>query len=159
MAVTFNIAKCKKGYGVYVRALSGFHLDHLRWKFPGITPDTTVIHTKSDRIARKRNKLAAKRYINKLKESPDILSLLDRLFIKEIPKESIIVKLQYYRLNRKINGYYIKQVQSFNISYIQSLSLEYAETGINTTISKAFKRYHKIHPTELDELGNISTIL
>src|SRR3990172_10089240 len=125
MAITYIVGKCRRGWGVYVRAISG---DELKALVP--STNLSVMRVKSGRLARKRSKQSAKNFIARLKEqSPsDQLHLLQNSWIKTAPAAYKVIRVQNLKLFREIeNGRFIPQLTTFNRVYAESASLFYSQ--------------------------------
>lgn len=145
MAITYNIARCrkKKGWGVYLRAISG---DDLKIIAP--TCSASVVRVKSGRLARKRTKEAAKNYINRLKAEPIEAQrerLLSRTWIRLAPKAYKVVRVQNLRLYREMpSGTLLPSTISVNRSYLEKLALHYTERNLKSFLRKGVTKYLKL---------------
>lgn len=154
MAITYNVAKCRGGWGVYVRAVSG---DDLRVIAPGSS--LSVLRVKSGRIARKRSKLSAKNYINRLTSEPIEAQrerIMSRIWIKTAPHDYQVVKVQTLKLFREHAGHMIPTVNTINRSYAESVALHYANRGLKSFLRKTVTKYLKL-PLNTD-VSNLNKI-
>lgn len=125
MAITYNIAKCKNGYGIYVRALSGQDLLSIA---PNCTE--TVARVTSGRLARKRSVLSAKNFIRRIKAEPAEIQheRIRNVWIKLAPRDYKVVKVQNLRLYREFDGGRMLPILStIDKPYAEKMALYYSQ--------------------------------
>jgi hypothetical protein len=143
MAITFNIAKCKNGWGVYVRAISGDDL-----KFLSPSTEASVVRVTSGRLARKRSKQSAKNYITKIQNQSfeEQHRLLSNTWIKIAPSEYQVIRVQNLRLFREISpDKYIPLFTTVNKTYAEKVALYYpTERDKQSFLRKTTTKYIKL---------------
>lgn len=155
MAITYNIMKCRRGWGVYVRAISGEDLK-------AIAPHTklSVARVKSGRIARKRSKQSAKNFIARLREEPIEVQRerLSSRWITVAPSSYKIVRVQNLKLFREVEeGRFIPQLTTFNRTYAESVALFYSQVREKQSfLRKTVTKYLKV-PLE-NNVEHLNTI-
>lgn len=169
--VTYNAAKCKGGWGIYVCALSGQALAELCTLFPGMnldideesetygqvlfmgTPYPGAARVNSNRIARAPSQKDAIRIIERLKlASPDKqLKLLSKVRMWLINKDKVLVKGRYYQLHRELLGDMVKMGTSQNVDQITGLANAYNEDGTKALAKPTVYRTKVLHPSETEE--------
>jgi hypothetical protein len=164
MAVTFIVSPCKKGYGVYVRALSGLALKELGYKLAELSPtdleNASGIPVFSDRLTRKGTKEGAENVIKRLSYLAEIevIEIIRRLFLRPITKNYKLAKLQYYRLHWDYKGTDISPLTTQNKAHIESLAVAYSEQNSKSKLVKTVARTVKVNPetyTKVVERGEL----
>jgi hypothetical protein len=155
MAITYNIAKCKGGYGVYIRAISGEDLLSL-----SPNSDVSVVRVTSGRLARKRSKQAAKNFIVRLKDEPAEVQRqrLLNTWIKIVPRDYKVVKVQNLKLFRETdNGEFIPLLSTANKNYAEHLALFYSgERNKQSFLRKTTTKHLKLPlNTNTDNLNEV----
>lgn len=161
MAITYIISPCPKGFGIYVRALSGDELRALLYKLPEITTDSRgnmslfdkplkgAVACQSDRLMRKKSLPQANKALKKLKAlTPDEqIAVCAKRFIKPIEKEFKLLKLQYNRFSWKHGDKWISPFTTQNKEQAEKLAIAYASSGtpakLTPTVGKNRKLTHK----------------
>ena len=143
MAVTYNVAKCRRGWGVYVRAISGDDLKIL-------TPSTnlSVARVTSGRLARKRSKLSAKNFIKRISAESrgDQIARLKNSWIKIAPSHYQVIPISNLRFYRQLpaSGEFVHTFSTTSRAYAENASLFYAERNIETFFKVGVTRHIKL---------------
>lgn len=155
MAITYNIAKCKKGWGVYVRAISG---DELKTLVPTI--DRSVVRVTSGRLARKRSQQSAKFLISRIakESSEEQINRLRNVWIKIAPRDYKVIRVQNLKVIRETDsGSLIPQLTTTNKTYAEKVALFYSlERNKKSFLRKTTTKYIKVpYNTDTSNLNEI----
>lgn len=165
MAITYNIAKCNDGYGIYMRAISGQELKALAFRVPEITiTDKNIILLNglplkgamaviSDRISRKKTIEQANKALKKLKALPfeRQIEICKKRFFKPVEKDFKIAKLQYTRLSWQHGNKWITPFTTQNIVQAEKLAMDYAQNGTKAKLTKTVGKNQKLSHTDYDK--------
>ena len=169
--ITYNVAKCKGGYGVYVCALSGQSLADLCSLFPGLRldvdetsltyaqilfhdePITGAMRVNSNRLAKALSYAEGVRIIERLKAQPESQQLkrLAKVRMWLVNKDKVLVKGRYYQFHRDILGNMVKISTSQNRSKLAAIVDSYAADGVNAKIVPTVTRTKVLHPSQTVE--------
>ncbi len=167
--VTFTISETKKGYGIYLKSLSGIGLKELLYKLPEISNTVSfdiatklpvsAIPVKSDRLylyptlQGATNRLAK---INLLTELQKV-DLVRRLYFKAIEKNYVIGRVQSFSvvrdfLNREISYSTIdKKRAEEQLSHFGTRGLK---ARIHPTVARNLKLTHDQHK-KISQIGEM----
>jgi hypothetical protein len=159
MAVTFAISKCPKGYGVYIRAISGNDFEALRDKFPeidrGLFPVSFSIDThklcgalavNSDRLVRRDTLAKCQRFVNNYCSNPGLIDRLKKLYMTPREKHFEVEKFQYFKLSGTIGGRPIKGQTTQDKQTAQDTLMKFTEFGKPLKLVKSVSRNIKASP-------------
>ncbi len=164
MAITYNVSKCPKGFGVYVRALSGNELQELRDLMPELG-DSVVsggIPVSSGRLTRKPTELQALKALKNIasKSIPDQIAKIRKVTLRPLTKENEVIKLNYFQLHREFGkkGDTIKHFTTQDKGFAESVATQYAERGVNATLHKTIGRTLKLSKQDANKAREIGEI-
>lgn len=179
IGLTYNIAKCKSGYGVYLKAVSGLSLIALRHKLPGIevnlqdetSPDYGRItfngndihgglRVNSNRLARYKTELDCQQFIDKLVKLDALgqWKRINKIRVWLIDKDKVLLKLQYYQFHTTILGREYKMLTSQDKVAVERLAMDYAEQGERSRIRPTVARTKAFHPSQVQDIAERAEI-
>lgn len=169
--ITYNVAKCKGGYGVYVCALSGQPLADLCGMFPGMSIDVDetsptyaqilfqgepidgAMRVNSNRLAYAKSYAEGLKIVNRLKEQTERKQLdrLMRVRMWLVNKDKVLVKGKYYQFHRDVLGNMVKVTTSQNRDKLAALADSYITDGTPAKIVPTVTRTKVLHPSQTVE--------
>lgn len=173
IGLTYNIAKCKGGYGIYVKAISGLSLIALRHKLPGIdvnlqdetSPDyghitfnggefSGGLPVNSNRLSRHKTIAECQQYIDRLKglDPLEQWRRINKVRVWLVDKDKVLLKLQYYQFHTTILGREYKMLTSQDKEAVEKLAMNYAEQGERTRIHPTVARTKSFHPSQVSDI-------
>jgi hypothetical protein len=141
MAITYNIAKCRNGWGVYARAISGIELRTL-------VPTTveSVLRVKSGRLARKRSKQAAKSFVSRIMREPPAQQIgrLQSTWLTLAPHDYQIVSVPRFTVFREFEGQTLSTLTTTDLNYAETVALHFAERGLRSFLRRGVTQHLKL---------------
>lgn len=168
--ITYNVTKCKGGYGVYLCALSGQALANLCGLFPGMRLDVdensetyaqvllndepiNAVRVNSNRIARAPSHAEGLKIINRLKAQSE-KQQLERIFklrVWLVQRDKVLVKGKYFQVYRDILGKSVKIGTTQQHGKAQKLVNEFLADGTKAELKPSVTRTKVLHPHETGE--------